>query len=208
MRGLLVGRCGTLPRRFLEELLPRLQPGSELQHDAVGIHEIDRANDGGLVYCLAALARRAVVIDERVGDTFGGQQFAIFVDLLRRNIESNVVHGSVRRDDIPGISGFTDIPSRRGDAWCRVGRITELKKREQITFADVEEEVMPGAPGQLNIADQWHPEEIAVKVDGSCPVTANEREMVNSTQLKLRIFRSLFGAHVCLREETSKLRPC
>src|SRR6516225_8787386 len=102
-------RCGiaarreTWRRRFSKQLLPWPQPTSKLQHDAVRIHEIDRPDDGAFVHCLAALARRAVVIDKCIRNALGGEPLAILVNLLRGHIEGNVVHRGVRSDDIPRI---------------------------------------------------------------------------------------------------------
>src|SRR6516164_10151395 len=78
-------------RRFFEQLFALLEPARELQNDTVRIHEIDRTNDRAFIHRFAHLARRSVMIDDSVRNTFGRQPLTIFVDLLRWNIKGNVV---------------------------------------------------------------------------------------------------------------------
>src|SRR5216683_1920207 len=185
-------------RRFFEQLLPRMHPGGELQHDAVRIHEINRAHDRGFAHCLAMRTGPLVMVDQGAWDSAGLQALAILVDLFPRHVEGHVVHRGVRGNEIVGIGRLANILARRRYSRRGLGRIRKTEEREQIALANVEEKVMPPPVGHLYVPHHRHAQDVVVEINRLCHVAADQGEMVYPPKLKPWILQSLLCAHIAL----------
>ena len=156
-------------------------PAGELEQDAVGVLEVDAAYVDARVHGVADTPFGVVVIgDFGAVDARRDETVAIFLDLLGRHVERNVVHGP------DGARQVALIGSRCGcaDPGYAVGRVGEPKEGEAVATAAVEEEVLAHAGRQLDGLHQRHAEHIRVEVDRLLHVAADEGEMVDPPQLE------------------------
>ncbi len=156
-------------------------PAGELEQDAVGVLEVDAAHVDAGVHGVADAPLGVVVVgDLGAVDARGDETVAVFLDLLGRHVEGNMVHGP------DGARQVALIRSRCGcaDAGHAVGCVGEPEEGEAVAAAAVEEEVLTHAGRQLDGLDQRHAEHVRVEVDRLLHVAAHEGEMVDAPQLE------------------------
>ncbi len=121
-------------------------------------------------------------------DAPGPELLPVLLDPLRRDIEGDVVHGSVRREDVvrPPRAESHHV-ARGGDAGRRPGGVGEPEEGQRVSVADVEEEVLARAIRQLDRLHEWHAEDVRVEVDRPRHVLAHERQVVDAADLELAI---------------------
>jgi len=163
-----------------------LGPGGEFQAHSVGIEEVDRAHEHLVGHFGAHLARRIVVVeDRRDGDALGLQARIVFVELLRRHVEGDVVHRAVGADD----RALAGQARRAGNARLRFRSAGKPEEGEAVAVADVEEEMLSEAAGKVDRLGQRHAEHIAIEPHRARHVFAHQRQMVDAPDLELHVRR-------------------
>ncbi len=160
------------------------RPCREFQADAVGIEEIDRADEHAIMQVIRRLLLGIVVVENGGHvDAQALQARVIFVEFVRIDVERDVVHRSVRACDR---SACRQVGRRRDARRC-LGRVREPEEGQAVAIADVEEEMLALAAGQVERLDQRHAQDVAVEFDRPRHVTAHEGEVVDAFDFEDRI---------------------
>src|SRR5262249_57425866 len=69
----------------------------------------------------------------------------------------------------------------------------EPEEGQRIAVADVEEEVLAVAAGQVDRLDQWHAQDVAVELHRLGHVLAHQRQVVDAADVELAVGRSGHG---------------
>src|SRR5882757_6743924 len=184
------GNSGSTVRRGLRRRIgvvlgEFLGTAGELEGNAIRIMEVERPHVHTRVHRRRHLGLALVVIEHRPdAHALVLEPLPVLVELLRRHVEGQVVHGAHGAHDV------TDPWDRfrRRKAWDPVGSVGEPEERNAVAAACIEEEVLSHATRQIQRLNQRHAKHIAVKVDGTLHVGADQRHVVDSAELEFGIW--------------------
>ena len=134
-----------------------LGPRRQLEEDAVGVLEVDRAHEHTGMHLLAD-GPLAVVVVHDLGalDARRDQPLAVLLDPVGATWKRDVVHRPDRGGEVAVVGPRRGRRDPRRGRW----RVGEPEEGQRVAVADVEEEVLPHALGQLDRLDQRHAEHI------------------------------------------------
>ena len=123
----------------------------------------------------------------RAFDALRHKLVVIFVDLVRRHIDRDVVHRAMRG----GARQRTFLG--RCNTRHRVRRVGEPEEGDAIAIADVKEEVLSHFARQLDRFDQRHAENAGIELHRPLHILADEREMIDPGEFEFLVLRPRHG---------------
>jgi hypothetical protein len=176
-------------------------PARELQQDAVGVLEVERADEHAGMQFPGDPVRAVVVIDDRAHPhALGFELGAVVQELFLGHVKRDVVHRANGAGPLPE-AGHRH---RRGDAGNRLWRVREPEERQRVATAHVKEEVLTRVTRQIQRLDQPHAKHLRVELDSLFHVRADQSEVIDTAQIELLVLPLHAGLLRCAA--TSRVR--